>query len=139
MWGREAPLKARCSPTTCGYRWGTAFGREYQRFQVAEKDGMNLRRAVTLARSSLNSACATQQRSPLTGPFIADLREGPQSAEPSLGWLEEPSKFVESHDGCQSSGYAERCAFIDSMPRVSFRSCPPRRGFASRDEVVAFL
>jgi copper homeostasis protein len=30
---------------------GTALGREYQRFQVAEEDVMNLRRAVTLARS----------------------------------------------------------------------------------------
>ena len=100
---------------------------------------MNLRRAVTLAGSQLNTACATQQRSPLTGPFVADFREGSKSAEPSLGLLEEPSNFVESHYGCQSSGYSERCAFIDSMPRVSFRSCPPRRGFASRDEVVAFL
>jgi hypothetical protein len=58
--------------------------------------------------------------------FVADFREGSQSAEPSLGWLEEPSNFVESYHGCQSLGCSERCAFIDSMPRVSFRSCPPR-------------
>jgi|GEM_PF-3765817 len=64
---------------------------------------MNLRRAVTLAGSQLNTACATQQRGALTGPFVADFREGSKSAEPSLGSLEEPSNFVESHDGCQSS------------------------------------
>jgi copper homeostasis protein CutC len=59
---------------------GTALGREYQRSQVAEEDVMNLRRAVTLARRYLNTACATQQRSPLTGPFVADFREGSKSA-----------------------------------------------------------
>ena len=61
---------------------------------------MTLRRAVTPAEKLVKQRVrATQQRSPLTGPFVADVREGSQSAEPGLGSLEEPSNFVESYDG----------------------------------------
>jgi hypothetical protein len=72
---------------------------------------------------------------------IARSRELVELARPSLvlgRWKSRPILWSRTR-GAQSSGDSERCAFIDSMPRVSFRSCPPRRGFASRDEVVAFL
>jgi hypothetical protein len=49
--GVESPAESPMLHRNLRISMETAFGREYQRFQVAEEDVMNLRRALTLARS----------------------------------------------------------------------------------------
>jgi copper homeostasis protein CutC len=57
--GLRSPVESLMLHRNLRISMGTAFGREYQRFQGAGEDVMNLRYALTLAGSQSNTVCAT--------------------------------------------------------------------------------